>query len=199
MAQQKLMHEDVLAALPEYLGAQPFEDSERGQDQIIKLAEFIRRRFPAVSPDKLERIFEDAAAGILRDPTGAPVPVTTYGKKIGMELIGRVLGAWLTVESRKVQIISAKDEIKVKTAEEHYTELSEYVDENGSLPPLRFWRMIHSYLVSTGDLPELKSASEHKPKGRAAQTLAEAIKGKELSDRKYIAALSDHFHKLGKL
>ena len=201
MAQEmKIMHEDVLASLPDYIGAQPFEESDRGQDQIIRLAEFIRRRFPSISPELLERIFEDAAAGILRDGTGAAVPVTTYGKKIGIELLGRVLGAWITGESRKVQIAVPKEEIKAKSPQAHYVELWEYVDEHAELPPLRFWKMIHAYLVSTGELPELRAAApEVKRKGRAAQALGEALKSMELSDRRYISAISDHFQRLGKI
>ena len=194
------MHEDVLLNLPDYIGAQPFEDSEAGQNQIIKLADFIRRRFPKVSPKKMEEIFENAAAGMLLDNTGKPVSVNTYGKKIGIDLIGRTLGAYMIIESRKIKISApAQDEMKAKTPEDHYQELLEYVRENGELPPLRFWKLIHRHLAQKGELKEIKEPSVpvSKFKGRIAQSMAEALKQKSASDEVYRKSLEDYFTQNG--
>ena len=187
---QEIMHEDVLIALPKYIGAQPFDDTDAGQDQVIKLAGFIRKYYPTVSPQKLEEIFEQAATGML----GA-VSVATYGKQIGIDLLSTVLNAWKVIESRKVKITQPKDDIQPRSRKEHYEELKEYRQENQALPSLRFWSLIHDYLVEQKQLPAIRKPKSTQPRGRAARTLGEALMEKEVSDAKYKEALRLYFIK----
>jgi len=197
MAQEtELMHEDVLSTLPAYIGAQPFDDTNAGQDQIIKLAGFIRKYFPSVSPKKLEEIFEQAAAGFLMDGTGQPISVSTFGKQIGIEMLSRVLRAHAIVESRKVKIEQPKEEDRARTAADHYEELKQYMKEHKELPSLRFWRTIHTYLVQHQELEAIRiPAPAKRVKGRAAQALGEALKEKAVDDAVYKAALFNYFKK----
>jgi len=200
MAQEKeLMIEDVLYSLPDYIGADPFGDHDRGQNQIIKLADFIRKYFPDVDAQKLEQIFERAAAGMLRDGTGGAVSVNTFGKKIGIELLSRVLGAYKVEQSRRVERKSSFDEIPSKTAEDHYMELVEYVREHRELPALRFWKTIHRFLARMGDVSPIAEPAPKPTRGRAAQTLGEALEEKSASDEKYKEALREYFIKKGQL
>ena len=64
------MIEDVLLELPAYIGAEPYPDTDAGQDLIMKLADFIRRNFATTTAEMLEQAFEQAASGALRDAQG---------------------------------------------------------------------------------------------------------------------------------
>ena len=180
------MIEDVLLELPAYIGAEQFPDTDAGQDQIIKLADFIRRNFKATTAEMLEQAFEQAASGALRDAQGNLISVNTYGKCIGIDLIGRILQAVEIREQRKVRINKPKDDAPAPSPQQHLDELIEYVQEYRMMPALRFWRVIHNLLASEGKIPAIIENRSERKRGTISRMFDEntttAINGEVYRD-----------------
>ena len=168
------MIEDVLLELPAYIGAEQFPDTDAGQDQIIKLADFIRRNFKATTAQMLEQAFEQAASGALRDAQGNLISVNTYGKCIGIDLIGRILQAVEIREQRKVRINKPKDDAPAPSPQQYLDELIEYVHEHGQMPALRFWRLIHNLLASEGKIPAIRETRSERKRGTLSRMFDES-------------------------
>jgi hypothetical protein len=186
------MIEDVLLELPAYIGAEPYPDSDAGQDQIIKLADFIRRNFKSTTAEMLEQAFEQSASGALRDAFGNMISVNTYGKCIGIDLIGRILQAVQMREQRKVRIQQPVDDTPAATPQNHLDELLDYVKEYNQMPDLRFWRVIHQLLVSDGKIPAIKVNRSERKRGTLSRMFDESIQ-KQLIGIDYKTEIQKYF------
>ena len=192
------MIEDVLLELPAYIGAEQFPDTDAGQDQIIKLADFIRRNFKSTTAEMLEQAFEQAASGALRDGQGNLISVNTYGKCIGIDLIGRILQAVEIREQRKVRINKPKDDAPAPSPQQHLDELIDYVQEHGKMPDLRFWRLIHNLLASEGKIPAIRENRSERKRGTLSRMFDEATTT-EINGKLYRDAIEKYFKSINLL
>jgi hypothetical protein len=192
------MIEDVLLELPAYIGAEPYPDTDAGQDQIMKLADFIRRNFKGTTAEMLERAFEQAASGLLRDAKGNEISINTYGKCIGIDLIGRILQSVEVREQRKIRIKQPKDEIPHRKPSDHLNELIEYVQEHHQMPSLRFWRVIHHCLASEGKIPAMKESAAERSRGTLRAMLETTLQS-EITAEHYKNEIEEYFKSINLL
>ena len=162
---------NTIVLLPSYIGAPRFESIDNQFERersVISIANFIMKRFPKITAEQLVDAFEMAAAGELTEE-GKMINPATFGKLINIEVIGRVLRAYAEWHRMK-RIAPAKADFTKKALPEasrgpeaQYHELRNYVIENRKLPELRFWKVIHNYLVEKGlsnPIQEVKESEE---------------------------------------
>ena len=139
--------------LPEYIGAPSFGKNEQ---PIIMVANFILRRFPSVDAMKLVEAFELAASGELYE-NGRKLTVSTYGRQINIDSVGKILSAYkdfkrtqamqpppakLVPESHRIE----SPEPEKVTAEWHYERLVKEVLITKKMPEFFVFKTVYEFI-----------------------------------------------------
>jgi len=155
----------AIDALPFYIGAKPFGDDET---PIIMIANFIWRRFPKVDPAVLVDAFELAASGDLM-LDGKRVNANTYGNRLDIEFVGRVLKAYQLrqrAEAARPKLVQENKLLEAPRVDKswHWETILKEAKETGQAPPFRQYVLAYDYLVSEGIMTPVKE-----PEGRRAK------------------------------
>ncbi len=151
--------------LPFYIGAKPFGDDET---PIVMISNFIWKRFPKVDATALVEAFELAASGDLM-LDGKRVNANTYGNRLDIEFVGRVLKAFQlrqrseAARPKMVQETNLLEAPKVDKAW-HWEQIIDKAKETGEVPAFMQYTLAYDYLVSEGIMKPVEQ-----PEGRRAK------------------------------
>lgn len=164
-------------SIPEHIAAPPFPRTIEGRDAIVKIADFVAKWFPDVTPEQIDTAFEMVAAGVLTDGDNQII-VDTYGRPVTTGIVGRVLRAHQNQIKRMVTVNRpTNDEPTVDRppAAWHFEKMMTEVRATGKLPAFHAFGIITKYMIEQKMIRSVP-AERRKVYSNRVQSLADAMK-----------------------
>lgn len=199
---------DTIDLMPTMVGAPPFTRDDEWI--IVSIAKFIVSEYPKFGIYDVQKAFSMGAKRELRDESHNIVEINTYGQKISVNLIGKVLAAYRLHKERqraagsnmfplkKKMIEAPKKEEERMTPKLAYKMLVEECRKEGQLPKYFFlYSMVYRYvkkhrgrylfnLWGKESLKKMKRRSEDIVKGRnGALSLSNRIRIAKDSEKQF--------------
>ena len=160
--------------MPDYCAAPTFPVNDKGLEQIDAIVDFIRRRFPQLTPEQCLKAFDLCAARELTHGSETVI-CDTYGRPLTIGIVGRVLAAFQSRLKMSVNTETTQqfEPVEKPSAEWHFERMLDEVKNTGQLSTFHPFKIIVKHMAESGMISFKPTVDKYK--SNAVRSLAETM------------------------